>query len=115
MTDAIVDRVLLEKDSGVDGLRATGVVTLAADGTEKVFHANKEVIVSSGTYCSPAILLRSGIGPKADLETHGIQCEVDLPGVGKNLMDHLVSQRLRTGLNLPNWPLASRLSSYFMK
>lgn len=94
-TDAIVDRVLLESHNGTDGLRATGVVTVAADGTEQIYRANKEVIISSGTYCSPAILLRSGIGPKDDLETLGIPCLVDLPGVGRNLMDHLVSQRLR--------------------
>ncbi|WEW56859.1 hypothetical protein PRK78_002314 [Emydomyces testavorans] len=88
-TDTMVDKVLLEQD-GADGLRARSVVTLAADGTQEIFRANKEVIVSGGTYCSPAILLRSGIGPKAELDKHGIPCQVDLPGVGKNLMDHII-------------------------
>jgi choline dehydrogenase-like flavoprotein len=60
-------------------------------GTEKEIRAKKEIIVSGGAYCSPAILLRSGIGPKSELASHGIDCKVDLPGVGKNLMDHLVS------------------------
>ena len=43
-----------------------------------------------GAYCSPGILLRSGIGPKADLEKLGLKCLVDAPGVGENLLDHLV-------------------------
>ncbi|TGO36552.1 hypothetical protein BHYA_0121g00130 [Botrytis hyacinthi] len=50
----------------------------------------KEVIISAGTYGSPAVLLRSGIGSKQEVEKLGIQSQVDLPGVGKNLMDHLV-------------------------
>ena len=37
-----------------------------------------------------AVLMRSGIGPKADLESCGIECKVDLAGVGQNLIDHPV-------------------------
>ncbi|TPX23211.1 hypothetical protein DIZ76_012537 [Coccidioides immitis] len=88
-TDTIVDRILFEQDDK-GALCAKGVVTIAADGTQQIFHADREVIVSGGAYCSPAILMRSGIGPKEELEKHGIRCEVDLPGVGKNLMDHLI-------------------------
>ncbi|KAL2802594.1 hypothetical protein BJX63DRAFT_106825 [Aspergillus granulosus] len=87
-TDTTVDRILLEQTA--DGLRATGVVTHAADGSEKTFYARREVIVSGGAYCSPAILMRSGIGARDELAQHGIECQVDLPGVGKNLMDHLI-------------------------
>ncbi|KAL4871441.1 hypothetical protein BDV12DRAFT_206562 [Aspergillus spectabilis] len=87
-TDATVDRVLLEPTS--DGLRAVGAVTRSADGTSKTFYARKEVIVSGGAYCSPAILMRSGIGARDELAQFGIDCQVDLPGVGKNLMDHLI-------------------------
>lgn len=41
--------------------------------------------------------MRSGIGAKSELAQHGIECKVDLQGVGKNLMDHLV--RLRPNRN----------------
>jgi choline dehydrogenase len=70
-----VDRVLLE------GPAAVGVV--ADDGS--VYRAG-EVILSGGTYGSPAILLRSGIGPAADLHSLGIDVVADLP-VGRRLQD----------------------------
>lgn len=83
---ATVDKVILEKDE--DGTpRATGVEFLV-DGERKKVYAKNEVILTSGTYGSPAILLRSGLGPKGELDALGIQCHVDLPGVGKNLQDH---------------------------
>ncbi|KAL4924957.1 GMC family oxidoreductase [Aspergillus undulatus] len=87
-TDATVDRVLLEQTA--DGLRATGAVTRSKDGTVKNFYARREVIISGGAYCSPAILMRSGIGARDELAQFGIDTKVDLPGVGKNLMDHLI-------------------------
>jgi choline dehydrogenase len=46
------------------------------------------VVLCAGTYGSPPILLRSGIGPAAHLRSHGIPVRVDLPGVGANLADH---------------------------
>lgn len=85
----IVDKVILEEVQGK--LTATGVQVLDEDtGVSSIIRAKKEVIVSGGSYCSPAILLRSGIGAKAEVESFGIESKVDLPGVGKNLMDHLV-------------------------
>ncbi|KAF2006347.1 GMC oxidoreductase [Amniculicola lignicola CBS 123094] len=87
-TETVVDRLLLSEEDG--NLTATGVVTLTKDGQQIEYHARKEVIVSAGAYCSPALLLRSGIGPKADIDKLGIECLVDLPGVGKNLMDHVL-------------------------
>ncbi|KAL4905460.1 hypothetical protein BDW74DRAFT_185023 [Aspergillus multicolor] len=87
-TDATVDRVLIEPTG--EGLQAVGVLTRSADGTEKIYYARREVIISGGAYCSPAILMRSGIGAQAELAQFGIDCLVDLPGVGKNLMDHLI-------------------------
>jgi choline dehydrogenase len=73
--DVLVDRVLF------DGRRAAGVVT--ASGAE--IHAG-EVILSSGSYGTPAILLRSGVGPAADLAKLGIDVVADLP-VGQRLQD----------------------------
>jgi choline dehydrogenase-like flavoprotein len=88
-TETVVDKVILE-GHGSD-IRAVGVKVVGKDGTEREIKAKKEVIISGGAYCSPTILMRSGIGSKSELESHGIDCKVDLPGVGKNLMDHLVS------------------------
>ena len=51
--------------------------------------AKREVIVSAGAIDSPKLLLLSGIGPEEQLKQHGIQLIKDLPGVGKNLDDHL--------------------------
>jgi choline dehydrogenase len=78
--DTPVDRVRLR------GGRATGVVLA---GGETV--AARRVVLCAGAYASPALLLRSGIGPRADLAGLGIGCAVDLPGVGANLMDHPVT------------------------
>jgi choline dehydrogenase-like flavoprotein len=73
--DVLVDRVLF------DQRRAVGVVT--ASGSEI---AAGEVILSAGSYGTPAILLRSGVGPAADLAQLGIAVAADLP-VGQHLQD----------------------------
>ncbi len=77
MTDTLTDRVLF------DGKRATGIRT--ADGREL---KGREVILSGGAYGSPAILLRSGVGPGAHLQEMSIAVQHELPGVGEHLMDH---------------------------
>jgi choline dehydrogenase len=64
--------------------RAEGV---ALAGPDEVVPAG-EVIVSAGAYLSPALLLRSGIGPAAELAALGRTVVADLPGVGANLADH---------------------------
>ncbi|KAF2754977.1 alcohol oxidase [Pseudovirgaria hyperparasitica] len=89
MTDVTVDKIVVESQG--DGLRATAVDLVAENGTRSRVGASKEVIVSAGAYCSPAILLRSGIGAKDELEKLGIECVADLPGVGRNLMDHILT------------------------
>lgn len=89
-TDTTVDKVIFANQG--EQIRASGVATKTFDGRSKIYHARKEIIISGGAYCSPAILLRSGIGPKEELAKHGIPCTMSAPGVGRNLMDHLVSQ-----------------------
>jgi choline dehydrogenase len=74
--DTVVDRVVLE------GGRAAGVV----DGSGRVHEAGC-VVLAAGAYFSPAVLLRSGVGPAAELERLGIPVAVDLP-VGERLFDH---------------------------
>ncbi|ATY67472.1 Glucose-methanol-choline oxidoreductase [Cordyceps militaris] len=89
LTNTYVDKVVLERDSKGE-LVATGVKVLSGDGKQSTIAAKKEVIVSGGAYCSPNILNRSGIGAKDELDKVGITTLLDLPGVGKNLMDHLI-------------------------
>lgn len=83
VTGAWVHRVLLE------GTRATGV-EYEVDGEVRTATA-ADVVLSAGALDSPRILLRSGIGPAAELAEVGIEPLVDLPGVGRNLHDHLLS------------------------
>ena len=58
-----------------------------ADGVTDI--AKREVIVSAGAIDSPKLLLLSGIGPEKELKAQGISLITNLPGVGKNLDDHL--------------------------
>ena len=51
--------------------------------------AAREVILSGGAINSPQVLLLSGIGPADELKAQGVTVTHDLPGVGKNLQDHL--------------------------
>ncbi|EXJ80263.1 hypothetical protein A1O1_08405 [Capronia coronata CBS 617.96] len=88
VVETVVDKINFEQKDG--DLQATGVSLVDRSGGKRAVKARKEITVSAGSYCSPAILLRSGIGPKAELEKLGIHCLVDSPGVGKNLLDHLI-------------------------
>src|SRR5690606_27821727 len=56
-------------------------------GEEIVYKARKEVILAGGAFNTPQLLMLSGIGPQAELATHGIATRIDLPGVGRNLQD----------------------------
>lgn len=58
-------------------------------GKPKRIEANREIILSAGALQSPQILMLSGLGPGAELSRHGIDIVKDIPGVGKNLQDHL--------------------------
>ncbi len=70
----------------VAGDRVVAVEVLGANGRERI-EAGR-VVVASGTYGSPAVLLRSGIGNPDELSVLGIAPTVALPGVGRNLHDH---------------------------
>lgn len=71
----------------MDGKRAVGVETENESGEEILY--GKEVILSAGSFVSPQLLMLSGIGDRNELKEHGIDLVHDLPGVGKNLQDHL--------------------------
>jgi choline dehydrogenase len=83
----------------LSGARAVGVEYLHFGAVKQALAAN-EVIVSAGALRSPQLLMLSGIGPKAELERLGITVRVDLPGVGKNLQDHLHA-RVRCEITQP--------------
>ena len=78
--DCVVDRVLFA------GLKCTGVRARTPNGWTTF--ESREVIICAGFAYSPAILLRSGIGPAAQLRELGIPIVQDLAGVGANLQDH---------------------------
>lgn len=96
--DTLVTKVNLD-----DCLRATGVSYLegkslyradprspgAGAGTPGSVNVTREVIVAGGTFNTPQLLQLSGIGPRAELERLGIPVRADLPGVGRNLRDHI--------------------------
>ncbi|HKP56774.1 MAG TPA: GMC family oxidoreductase N-terminal domain-containing protein [Polyangiales bacterium] len=77
---AHVQRVLFEGD------RAVGV-EVVIDGRHELIRARR-VTLSAGAIHSPAILMRSGVGPREDVQRLGIDSVVDLPGVGARLVDH---------------------------
>lgn len=74
----------------IDGARVTGV-TIEHAGKQQVLACRREVILSTGAIASPRILLASGIGNRAELQTLGIPCQQHVPGVGENLQDHVDS------------------------
>ena len=84
VTGAHARRLLLEGD------RCVGIEWVRDDGAKESARA-PELIVSCGTIESPPLLMRSGIGPADHLREIGIDVAVDLPGVGQNLHDHLLS------------------------
>ena len=70
-----------------DGRRAVGVEYRQGDATKQI-RARREVILSSGAFQSPQLLMLSGVGDAAALQKHGIASVHHLPGVGQNLQDH---------------------------
>jgi len=82
VTGALIDKLVL------DGREARGV-EFRLGGVPHRVTARIETVLTAGAIGSPAILQRSGIGPGALLQQHGVPLVHDLPGVGGNLQDHL--------------------------
>jgi choline dehydrogenase-like flavoprotein len=110
--NALVTRVLFD-----DNRRAIGVEYLRGErlyrasgrpsddpGERRAIRASREVILAGGAFNTPQLLMLSGIGPRADLEHHGIEVKVDLPGVGKNLQDRYEAGVVHR-MNFDQWPL----------
>ncbi len=79
---ALIDSLIVENGSVVG-------VRIVQDGKRRELRADT-VVLCAGAIGSPAVLLRSGIGPAAELEALGIDVVADVPGVGKNLQDHFL-------------------------
>jgi 4-pyridoxate dehydrogenase len=79
---ALATRVLLERG------RAVGIEYLK-DGARHSVRAEREVILCGGTINTPQLLMLSGVGDPSVLATHGIDVHAALPGVGRNLQDHV--------------------------
>jgi choline dehydrogenase-like flavoprotein len=84
ISGAFVQRIAFEGD------RAVGV-ELVRDGVVETVRAEREVILSAGSYQSPVLLMLSGIGPADELAPLGIAIREELP-VGRNLQDHCMAQ-----------------------
>jgi choline dehydrogenase-like flavoprotein len=92
--NALVTKVLIEdgRAVGVEYLKGRHLYRAHArpnleSGETRTVRASREVILCGGVFNTPQLLMLSGIGPRAELEPHGIQVRVDLPGVGSNLQD----------------------------
>lgn len=85
---------------------ATGVAVIdRSDGKEGTFKAKREVIVSSGVFETPKLLMLSGIGPADVLSEHKITPVVQSPHVGQNVLDHPILShvfRVKEGYGLDN-------------
>ncbi|MEH6447530.1 MAG: choline dehydrogenase [Oleispira sp.] len=82
ITEARVARILLENK------QAQGI-EYQQRGESHTLTASKEVILSAGTFCSPQLLMLSGIGPEEELKQHQIPVKHPLAGVGSNLQEHI--------------------------
>jgi choline dehydrogenase-like flavoprotein len=101
LTEALVLRVIVEQG------RAVGVAYERA-GQQHEVRAAREVILSAGTLQSPQILQLSGIGAAAQLQAQGIKPVLDLPGVGRNLHDHLACPVLMRTHNATSYGISTR-------
>jgi len=83
VTHAHAHRLLLKND------RAFGVEVSIKGAAPQSFFARKELILCAGAFASPQLLMLSGIGHPDELKAQAIELKHSLPGVGKNLQDHL--------------------------
>jgi choline dehydrogenase len=102
---SLVTRVLPEGRPGIE--------VQSGAASERVF--GRRITLAAGAIGSPAVLMRSGLGPRAALLDLGVEPVVDLPGVGAGLMDHPVTRLLlvpRAGSCDPRTPLAQVVLRY---
>ncbi|KAI8968793.1 hypothetical protein BD414DRAFT_503765 [Trametes punicea] len=92
LPDTTVTRLLFDT-SNKNNLTATGDEWAAsADADCQTVKVNKEVILAAGAVGSPQVLMLSGVGPSDVLQAVSVDVQVDLPGVGQHLQDHISTQ-----------------------
>lgn len=110
--NALATRVLFDNNNratGVEYLRGERLYRAHAQpsdarGELRQIFASREVILAGGAFNTPQLLLLSGVGPREEMEQHGIDVRVELPGVGRNLQDRYeisVVQRM----NFDRWEI----------
>lgn len=87
MTGCHVEKLLIE--DAPDGHKTCRGLQFSGGGRAYTAHARRETLLAAGAIGSPQILQLSGIGPASRLHALGIAPQVDAPGVGENLQDHL--------------------------
>jgi len=94
LSESTVVRFVLSDQKDKNGKFVAEAVEFAKDenSPRSSVKVAKEVIVTGGTLGSPKILMYSGVGPADVLAAANVPVKVDLPGVGQNLQDHIVSQ-----------------------
>jgi choline dehydrogenase len=98
LTGITCDRIRFE------GQTAVAVQAISEEGSQLTVEAD-HVLVCLGTYSSPALLMRSGVGPASALTPHGIPVIHELNGVGNGMQDHpKVSYRFWIDTPIPAWP-----------
>jgi choline dehydrogenase-like flavoprotein len=95
--EAFVNKILFED-------KTAKAVEFTQGNETHLVKAHKEIILCGGSFNSPQTLMLSGIGEKEELESHGIDVIHHLPGVGKNLQEHvdacvLVESKLKDGFS----------------
>ncbi|CAG9984873.1 unnamed protein product [Clonostachys byssicola] len=124
-THSLATKVVTSKSSN-GTIKAVGVEYLAGEGLyeadrrydpsvsgeKKFVKARKEVIVAGGAFNTPQILKLSGLGPREELESHGIETVVDLPAVGEYLQDNYeIGINVQSQIPWENNPAANCTSS----
>ncbi|KAI0819755.1 alcohol oxidase [Trametes gibbosa] len=112
-TSTIVERLVTERTAGGE-LVVTGVVLGPAavgkiNAKIRTVRVKKEVVLSSGPFGSPQILMLSGLGPAEHLQKLGITVVKNLPAVGSNLQDHF---GVSIGFNIKLWDSLRSLEVY---
>ncbi len=116
LTNTLVSKIIIKGD------RATGALAGKAGRPPQPLLARKEVILSAGSFATPQLLMLSGIGSREELSQHGITVVKDLPGVGKNLQDHLfvpigalAKQQQGQNHTARPWPMAKAFYDYLVQ
>ncbi|KAG8527348.1 uncharacterized protein KY384_007500 [Bacidia gigantensis] len=117
--NSLATRLLFSSNHTATGVTVTTAGPYGIAPVNFTLSARKEVILSSGVFQSPQLLMVSGIGPASTLRAHSIPVLKDVPGVGQNMWDHVlfgISHRVNVltgsaGLNSPT--VAAKLAEQF--